>query len=444
MLMKPSRRTLLAIYAVSTLALSGFAARAFEHKERGFLLPGQTTHGHYEIELACTACHTPGNGVKQEACTGCHGRALEQADDSHAAAKFRDPRNADRLTKLNALACVTCHTEHQPEHTFAMGVTQPPDYCVHCHADIQEERPSHKGMAFDTCQSAGCHNFHDNRALNEEFLAQHLAEPARLEHALVAVLPKPNKVALQRAEADAPTSKNTDGTIISDWASSGHARARVNCMDCHRAKEGADGTFVDKPSLEICQSCHTQQFDGFKAGKHGMRIAQGLPGMHPGQARLPMRTEAAERTLGCNSCHASHTFDRTQAAVSACLGCHDDKHSRAYRGSAHEKLFVAEVAGSAEPGSGVSCATCHLPRTPHPDTGELFVQHNQNENLRPNEEMLRSVCGHCHGVEFALDALADRALIDRNFAGRPAVHVRTLDMVKSKVAGTKPTKETKE
>jgi hypothetical protein len=33
-------------------------------------------------------------------------------------------------------------------------------------------------MAFNTCNSAGCHKFHDNRALYEDFLAKHLTSPA--------------------------------------------------------------------------------------------------------------------------------------------------------------------------------------------------------------------------------------------------------------------------
>ena len=47
---------------------------------------------------------------------------------------------------------------------------------AHCHLDIAEDRPSHEGMGFETCASAGCHNFHDNRGLYEDFLLKHLHE----------------------------------------------------------------------------------------------------------------------------------------------------------------------------------------------------------------------------------------------------------------------------
>ena len=58
----------------------------------------------------------------------------------------------------------------------------------------------------------------------------------------------------------------------------------------------------------------------------------------------------------------------------------------------------------------------------------MLVQHNQNDTLRPNEKMIRPVCLSCHGLAFAIDALADPALVARNFAGRPLGHVESIDM----------------
>jgi hypothetical protein len=57
----------------------------------------------------------------------------------------------------------------------------------------------------------------------------------------------------------------------------------------------------------------------------------------------------------------------------------------------------------------------------------VFITHNQNDNLRPNEKMVRSVCGHCHGLQFTLDALADRALVTNNFKGKPSVHIESIE-----------------
>jgi hypothetical protein len=63
----------------------------------------------------------------------------------------------------------------------------------------------------------------------------------------------------------------------------------------------------------------------------------------------------------------------------------------------------------------------------------VHVQHNQNDNLRPNEKMVRTVCDNCHGVGFSLAALADRALVLVNYDAAPAQPVRSLDMVRSRL-----------
>jgi formate-dependent nitrite reductase cytochrome c552 subunit len=84
------------------------------------------------------------------------------------------------------------------------------------------------------------------------------------------------------------------------------------------------------------------------------------------------------------------------------------------------------------PGSGVSCATCHLPREGHGQS--VSAQHDQSANLRPRDKMVRSVCMNCHGVGFSLDALADESLVRRNFNGLPSEHVQSLDMVERRLA----------
>jgi hypothetical protein len=56
------------------------------------------------------------------------------------------------------------------------------------------------------------------------------------------------------------------------------------------------------------------------------------------------------------------------------------------------------------------------------------VMHNQNATLVPNEKMIRPACMHCHGLGFAIDSLADEALIRNNFNGKPARHIESIDM----------------
>ncbi|KAB2911420.1 MAG: hypothetical protein F9K29_22530 [Hyphomicrobiaceae bacterium] len=425
---------------------------------RAHLLIGKTTSGHHQIELACEACHSKpfgGGGVLQAACLRCHAEELKQAKDTHPAKKFTDPRNADRLAKLDATQCVTCHREHKPEITHAMGVTLPTDYCALCHSDIGTERPSHAGLAFDTCASAGCHNYHDNRALYEDFLTKHTHDPDLKPKAIAKLRVAVNEPAekrkpLGRADADAPPAKLGDAAAVEAWLATEHAKAGVNCSGCHAPKKAEAASpepiWIEKPGPAVCATCHAHEVKTFAQGKHGMRLAanlassragllglfkeQPLAPMRPELARLPMSKAAHGHDLGCTSCHGAHKFDAVTAQVDGCLGCHADEHSKAYLGSPHHKLWQAERAGSGPQGSGVSCATCHMPRQPIEDENGLdrvLANHNQNDNLRPSEKMIRSVCADCHGLGFTLDSLADAALVRRSFSGRATVRVQSID-----------------
>lgn len=441
------------LYVLGTIVYGG---------NRSFLLIGKTSDGHHQIELACDACHTSvfgGPEILQNACVNCHGAALKTSNDAHPLSKFTDPRNADRIVGLDARYCVTCHREHRPGITRAMGVTLPDDYCFHCHQDIAKDRPSHAGLKFDTCGSAGCHNFHDNRALYADFLIKHAGEPDQLEAqkiALIEFLAKksgtsPAPRPLGAGDADAPSAHRSDPKITADWSADAHAASGVNCSGCHTRKTDPDA-WIAAPGIETCKSCHANQAKTFTEGRHGMRLRDGLqashdgpfglfkarklPPMSPKEARLPMKADAAGKTLGCNTCHSAHSYDRAQAQVTACAGCHDDAHTKAYFASAHYDLFKKEVAGQAPRGTGVSCATCHMPVTEARDeygTKSIFVTHDQNDNLRPNEQMVRSVCANCHGLQFALDALADKNLIAKNFHGFPGVHIESIEWAKKRV-----------
>jgi len=438
-------------YLTAGLLLQKSADDPWLAPARSMLLPGKTTHGHHQIELVCESCHKPFGGKEglQASCERCHAADLKAANDTHPLAKFTDPRNADRLEKLDATLCVTCHVEHRPGITQPMGLTLAGDFCFHCHADIAKDRPSHARLAFTSCNSAGCHKFHDNRALYEDFLAKHLkdgplaATPKLVQRALLETLAQlpdypsdrfPLK-ALEPGAQDAPATVKASPGLMRDWLETSHARAGVNCSGCHQADKSA--AWTDRPAQAVCAGCHGVETKGFLAGKHGMRSAEKLAPMTPARARLPMQAAAAKTELGCTSCHGAHRFDTRKAAVEGCLACHADQHSLAYERSPHSSLWKKELSGEAPAGSGVSCASCHLPRVEHrmEDLGlkRTLVQHNQNDGLQPNEKMIRPVCMSCHGLGFSIDALADRALITRNFAGKPGGHVDSLGMVERRL-----------
>ena len=60
----------------------------------------------------------------------------------------------------------------------------------------------------------------------------------------------------------------------------------------------------------------------------------------------------------------------------------------------------------------------------------IVVEHNQSASLSPNSKMIRSSCQHCHGLEYTLDALADKSLIELNFNAAPSVNVKSMDLAR--------------
>ena len=326
--------------------------------QQASFMPGKVTHAHHQIELKCAACHAEpfkGRAGIQEACLSCHAKELKAMDDSHPVSKFTDPRNADTLAKLDARQCVSCHFEHKSEITRPVGVTLPDDFCVRCHSDIEKERPSHKGMVFTGCATGGCHNFHDNRALYEDFLIRHgqggkLKDDPKLPERHL----RDFMVYMEYLDGEPITASDMDGRaelrplpqVVKEWEHTAHAKSGVNCSACHQAKDESDTlAWIKQPDHTACTNCHKEEVEGFLTGLHGMRLKQGLSPMQPGMAEQPMKPSAAHAKLTCMSCHGAHRFDTRKAAVEACLNCHDDGHTRAYKASPHFSLWHEEISG---------------------------------------------------------------------------------------------------
>lgn len=471
-----------ALWAVLTVAVAGVAfAKLYVVGDRTVLLPGQTAGAHHQLEIACETCHTSDAFSSQskirkdinKTCTTCHKDELKAADDSHPLKKFTNPRMAAYWEQVDGRFCTSCHAEHQPEVTGPMMVTLPGDYCVACHSqgeqDIRKDRASHADLTFDTCASSGCHNYHDNRALYEDFLVKHADAPWISAQPIVAAAAlarpgrafSPEQIEAYLAKADAPA---TNDDIAHDWAASAHAAADVTCAGCHAPEAAA---WTDTPDQDVCADCHKPAAKSFSLGRHGMRghakIAKqrdvqkrlkalgwkdppealvasletyltdpGMPqAMRTDEARVTLTPDAHGQDMTCISCHSPHREEPDVTAVTACLTCHGDDHSQSYEDSPHADLWHAELAGTAAPGTGVTCATCHMPQAEA--KGMAVTNHNQNDTLRPNEKMIRPVCLECHGLGFGIDALADPALIANNFSGQPNRHVESIDWAISRV-----------
>ncbi|HWM85606.1 MAG TPA: cytochrome c3 family protein [Kofleriaceae bacterium] len=440
------RVVLTTTWILVTGGATAFLVTSLAGTRRTLFLPGRTSSGHHQIESSCELCHdVGGTGVSQQACLRCHERELAEADDSHPLTKFLDPRNASFLSAIDGRRCVSCHVEHRPSITGEMGVSQPTGFCVACHADVGIERPSHQGLPFSGCADAGCHNYHDNRALAESFVADNLHQPDLGAHPAVPAIDRDARYGalgsrpLNRRQQDAPAGVVVSDMVLAEWEKTEHAAAGVNCTACHGG--GATSRpWNDRPGIDGCSECHAGEATGFLGGKHGMRAAAELGPMRPELARLPMRRVVRDRELGCTSCHGAHAFDRRHAAVEACLECHDDRHSLAYFDSPHYDTWKLEQTRADPEGSGVSCATCHMPRVRRMDSARpgVVVEHNQNAALRPIETMVRPVCMSCHGLGYSLAAMAERDLARRNFRRGPQAPSEAERMVRDKAAKRAP------
>ena len=165
------------IIIIASLSLIIGVATAFALDHHQIFLPGETSAGHHLIETSCKSCHEGFKPVSNETCTRCH--EAELAEDKHGAKKFKDPRWAGNLDRLQALTCTTCHEEHV--HMFGRGVNIQPDLCMACHEGIiNGDLKSHDSFTPDSCWNAGCHNYHDHRSISTGFLSGNLDQPPML------------------------------------------------------------------------------------------------------------------------------------------------------------------------------------------------------------------------------------------------------------------------
>lgn len=220
--------------------------------------------------------------------------------------------------------------------------------------------------------------------------------------------------------------------ITERWQISVHALNEVNCASCHQESES--NAFVANPSYESCQSCHEDPVDTFLLGKHGIRLLEEESPLTPAMARLPMKHDALTKEMNCNTCHDVHSVDTVQAAVDACLTCHNDTHSLTYENSKHAELFLATKELPRPGPTAVTCATCHLPRTGFDQsdgTTLVKVNHNNTYTLKPQDRMVGEVCMNCHGVEYAFNSIFDPELVKANFDRPPALSLETFDMMRA-------------
>ena len=228
-------------------------------------------------------------------------------------------------------------------------------------------------------------------------------------------------------EACASCHAKSSGGLTKQWQDSAHAKAGVNCMDCHQAaSEDADAiehegqVIATIVSPKDCGRCHATEVEQQQGSVHAEAVAlvgervTALADNLTGPAMLAAGCDQCHGSVvkvrgdgtldpatwpnsgigrvnpdgskgSCSACHGRHAFSRAQAREpEACVRCHagpDSPDKEVYEASKHGMLYAANrdqmnldseqwVAGK-DYSAAPTCATCHMGAA-----GKLPVSHD--------------------------------------------------------------------
>ena len=223
-----------------------------------------------------------------------------------------------------------------------------------------------------------------------------------------------------------------DPGIYKEWKSSAHAANKVDCYDCHKAKDGDKDAFKHNGATihiivtpTTCANCHKAEVEQQQRSHHAKAgnilasvdnllgeviggpaaVNAGCKQCHGSTVEVDDKGKPTAQTwpntgigrknidgsLGsCSACHARHAFSSAQARTpDTCGKCHmgpdhpqieiydESKHGILYRANIdkmnlNSKSWVAGVDYSAAP----TCATCHMSAT-----ADQKVTHDVGERI---------------------------------------------------------------
>lgn len=191
--------------------------------------------------------------------------------------------------------------------------------------------------------------------------------------------------------------KKITPNIVTDWQLSKHSVKEVSCTDCHGNKHVNADDYKSAliPTPETCASCHQEQFDQFKKGKHSMAwtAMKAMPTIHMQPMamtegmkgcgschKIGLKSRAEIEQLkkegnsygiaSCDACHTRHTFSVKEAQQpQACQTCHmgfDHPQWEMYSGSKHGVRYLLKQNGTLPANTPApTCQTCHMQNGNH-------------------------------------------------------------------------------
>lgn len=267
---------------------------------------------------------------------------------------------------------------------------------------------------------------------------------------LVIALPSIALAALPKSECVKCHEKVTPG-IVKQFLSGKMGKAGLDCSICHGKNHNTmdDVAKVTLPTPDICVTCHQQQVDQFRAGKHNLAwIAassmpmwshqppaitgpgyRGCSGCHKiGEKRAEEKPNFHYGNAQCDACHTRHAFSKAEAQnPMACSNCHmgfDHPQWEMYKSSKHGIIW--DIEGHKADGRAPTCQKCHMSGSSHnvvTPWGFLGLRIPAKENVlalievAPQlEKQLRSLAeklpsGNYDGVDDDPQWVFDRAII---------------------------------
>lgn len=184
--------------------------------------------------------------------------------------------------------------------------------------------------------------------------------------------------------------KETPG-IVPQWLAGKMGATGMDCSTCHGSdhKDATDVAKAKLPTPDTCKTCHPQQVEQFRAGKHSLAWAamnampmvthqpptivgpegfKGCSGCHKIGEKSAEELKQPEYHYGtgsCDSCHTRHKFAVSEALdPRACQTCHmgfDHPHWEMWSTSKHGTIWQIEGGSGRAP----KCQTCHMPDGNH-------------------------------------------------------------------------------
>lgn len=191
--------------------------------------------------------------------------------------------------------------------------------------------------------------------------------------------------------------KEVTPNVVLDWKLSIHSENEVECFTCHgdQHTSAEDVAKVAIPTAETCNTCHEDQVEQFKQGKHSlawtamkalptthwqpMALLEGMKGCG-GCHKIGLKTEEEIKDLkkngagfgvaSCDACHTRHTFSVKEARQpQACQTCHmgfDHPQWEMYASSKHGVRYLLKQNKTLpETTIAPTCQTCHMPEGNH-------------------------------------------------------------------------------